>query len=55
MELNEDGLIPGQDVDFETIMRVKREQEKKQPVQNVEEETKEEAPKPRRSRKDAAA
>ena len=59
MELNEDGLIPGQAVDFDTIMRVNRSREKKQvgdidvvELSQVAENT--EKPRTRRSRKDAA-
>jgi len=52
MELNEDGLIPGQPVDFETLMRFKAKQAKPVPV--VDEQPNEEPkPKPRRSKVNA--
>jgi hypothetical protein len=56
MELNEDGLIPGQSVDFDTIMRVNRAREKKQtePQEDQPQAVEAEKPRTRRSRKDAA-
>ena len=57
MELNEDGLIPGQAVDFDTIMRVNhRSREKKQiePQEDHPQEVEAEKPRTRRSRKDGA-
>jgi hypothetical protein len=59
MELNEDGLVPGQAVDFETIMRVNRAREKKQVgdidvVELIQVAENTEKPRTRRSRKDAA-
>ena len=56
MELNEDGLIPGQAVDFDTIMRVNRSREKKktEPQEDQPQAVEAEKPRTRRSRKDAA-
>jgi hypothetical protein len=51
MELNEDGLIPGQPVDFETIMRLSR----KAKTEETKNESAEEAkPAARRGRKPVA-
>ena len=46
-ELNEDGLIPGQTVDFETIRRIESERRNKQS------EPVEEAPQPTKGRRNA--
>lgn len=49
-ELNEDGLIPGQSVDFETIRRIESERRNKQsePVQPAKE-----VPQPTKGRRNA--
>lgn len=50
MELNEDGLIPGQPVDFETVMRLSR-----KPKKEAKDERAEEAkPAAKRGRKSVA-
>lgn len=46
-ELNEDGLIPNQPVDFETIRRIESERRNKQP------EPVEEVPQPTKGRRNA--
>ena len=49
-ELNEDGLIPGQPVDFETIRRIESERRNKQPEPVL---PVEEAPQPTKGRRNA--
>lgn len=50
MELNEDGLVPGQSVDFETIMRLSRKPKK----EAKDERSEESKPAAKRGRKPVA-